>query len=229
MECFGFSIVRRLFFLISLLPVFCGSHGSCRADDAQFWQWATIDLHKSEDWRVFLYADNRIGDDVTDSYLQILSPRVKWHAHENFDLGLGYAWLNVNPLLGGEDFWQHRAEFEFNPKFKSGPWSFHNRNRMELRWNNGEGRRRPRMRNRVQLKYRLGDEVSPLAYLYANNEFFFDLSAGRFAENRFVPLGIGFRLTEKTTLNLFYMRQSIQGIDDWRHANVAGTFLQVGF
>lgn len=228
-ECSKFSIVRRLLFYLTLLGVFCGLVRSSRADDAQFWQWATIDLHKNENWRLYLYADNRIGDDVSDAYLQILSPRVKWSAHENFDFGLGYAWLNINPLLGGEEFWQHRAEFEFNPKFTTGPWSFHNRNRMELRWNNGEGKRRPRLRNRLQVKYRLDKGLAPLTYLYVNNEFFFDLSVGRFSENRLVPLGIGFKLTENTTLNLFYMRQSIQGRNDWRHANVAGTFLQVEF
>lgn len=202
-----------------------------RAGDLQLWQWVTIDFFKNDRWRLYLYGDNRIGDDLSSAYLQIASPRVTWSAFDHLDLGLGYAWLNIDPLSGADDFWQHRAEFEFNPKIRSGPWSFHNRNRLELRWDDGRGRRRPRLRNRLQIMFNLdhGENPGLFTHLYANNEFFFDLSSGEYVENRLIPLGIGFRLSRSATLNLFVMMQSLNGPGGWTHDPVAGTFLQVAF
>jgi hypothetical protein len=220
------SISLPILFLAGLLSTGVPSRG----DDLQAWQWLTVDLYNNDNWRFYLYADNRIGNkvsDIADSYLQIVSPRLTWHAQKHLDMGLGYAWLNVDPLNEAGAYWQHRAEFEFNPRLSTGPWSFHSRNRLELRWNEGRGKRRPRLRNRIQAKYRLGDGF--LKHLYVNNEFFFDLTNGNFSENRFIPFGFGIKLTDYATLNLFYMRQSLRRLDTWEHNNVAGTFLQLTF
>ena len=210
----------------ALLAVFLtGVPVLSQADDFQSWQWTTVDVFNNDDWRFYLYGDNRIGDDLSRSYIQIVSPRLKYHFHENLDLGLGYAFLNIDPLTGADDYWQHRAEFEFNPKFSMGPWSFHNRNRLELRWNNGEGKRLPRLRNRFQVKYKLGDGL--LNNLYANNEFFFLLDSGTYGENRMIPAALGLKLSDHVNLDLFYMIQSIDRPDGWENAHIAGTFLQI--
>lgn len=216
-------MIRRA---VLLLAFACASTPVARADDLQAWQWLTAEVFSDEDWRFYLYVDNRIGDDLSRSYLRIVSPRLKYHLDENVDLGLGYAFLDIDPLSAAAgDFWQHRAEFEFNPHFSSGPWSFHNRNRMELRWNDGQGRRLPRLRNRIEARYQLEDGF--FAHLYANNEFFFDLTRGDYTENRFVPAGLGMKLSDRAILNLFYMIQSRERADGWEHAHVIGAFLQI--
>jgi hypothetical protein len=203
--------------------------GVC-ANDFQSWQWINFDLHRNDEWRFYLYTDNRVGEDLSegfDSYIQVISPRFKWHATPGLDLGLGYARLEIDPLTGVEDFWQHRTEFEINPRFRRGAWSFHSRNRLEQRWKNGRGKPLSRLRHRLQAKYSLED--GPFLHLYANNEFFFDLEKETFAENRLVPLGIGLRLSEVTTLDLFYMVQSLRLSTGWQHSHIAGTFFQISF
>jgi hypothetical protein len=224
-------LVHRLILLpIVALTLLTTSTTKSHAGDFQAWQWLTVDLHHDEHFRFYVYADNRIGKnvaDIADSYLQIVSPRVTWHAQKHLDLGLGYAWLNVDPLTEAGAFWQHRAEFEFNPKFSTGPWSFHNRNRLELRWNEGRGKRRPRLRTRLQAKYKLGDGF--FKHVYVNNEFFFDLTNGNFSENRLIPAALGLKLTDYATLNLFYMLQSLDRPTGWKNNQVAGTFLQLAF
>ncbi len=196
-----------------------------RADDFQAWQWLTVQAFHTEEWMLFLLVDNRLADDLSDPYIQVVSPRLSAHHFEHVDLGLGYAWLNVNPLSDSGAFWQHRAEFELNPHWRSGPWSFHNRNRLELRWNDGRGQRLPRLRNRFQVRYAFGDGF--LKHAYANQEFFIDLTNGVHVENRLIPAAVGFRLSDRVTLNLFYMRQSLRRPAGWEHSHIAGTFFQV--
>jgi hypothetical protein len=220
--------VKRFILLSLVLTTLVSSAPVSRAEnDLQAWQWLTVDLYKADNWKAYLYADNRIGDDLSKSFLQILSPRLRYYAHKNLDLQVGYAYLNIDPLSAADDFWQHRAEFEVDPKFSTGNWSFHSRNRFELRWNDGEGKPRPRIRNRIQAKYKLGDGF--FKHIYVNDEIFWNPDTGVFIENRLVPFGLGLKLTDKTTLNLFYMWQHIDRPVERFNAHVIGTFLQTGF
>ena len=205
-----------------------GSTPVLRAEsDLQAWQWLTVDLYQNQEWKLYLYADNRIGNDVTKFYAQILSPRIRYQAHEHLDLQVGYAYLRFDPLSGADDFHQDRAELEVNPKTRLGPWMLHSRNRLELRWVDGQGRRLPRIRNRLQVTYRLGHRW--MKHVYANNEICWNPDSGRWLENRLIPFGLGFQLTERTTLNLFYLWQYVERPKERFNAHVIGTFFQTGF
>ncbi len=136
--------------------------------------------------------------------------------------------LRIERGGGDETFFdQVRPELEFNPIIKLGEfWTLHFRNRVEIRWDRWSGEPRPRLRQRLQLTRTLQD-IGPLAAFYFSNEWLEELDRGDWTENRAVPVGLTFKLTEKAAVDLFYMIRSFHLDSVWTTDHVFGVFLKL--
>jgi hypothetical protein len=56
-----------------------------------------------------------------------------------------------------------------------------------------------------------------------------DLHLRRPTENRFIPLGLTFKLTDSMDLDIFYMIDSKRTKKTWKNESVLGTYLRVRF
>ena len=225
-------MIQRAVFRIGMMGVLLWGVVPARADEpgignlsAEMWNWFIVDVWQNERTLLHIYADQRWAEG-RGSYLQIVSPRVTHRILPALDVGLGMSVLHIDPELG-DTFIQLRPELELNPRYSFGEhWSLHNRNRLEARWNDFGGGPRWRTRHRLQLTRKV-ESMGPMRSWYLNNEWFGDLQQVRYSENRAVPLGVSFQITEKMTFDLFYMVRSTHLVDTWEHDHIAGTFLRV--
>ena len=208
----------------SLMPA------TVRAVDAgnEMWNWVNLDLVTTGQWRFHLYLDQRLAQH-RGSYIQLASPRLKYRVHPNLDLGLGLSLLHIERGDSNDFFPQPRSEVEINPRWSWGDhWRFHMRNRWEMRWNDWEGKARHRSRHRLQVAYDLS-ETGFFKGFYTNNEWFIEYDRDSWTENRWIPLGLSFRLSEAMTLHLFYMQRGFHTSGRWTQDHVAGSFLNWTF
>lgn len=221
--------MKALLQRLTLIALLLGSFQSAFArDDLQAYQWLSLNLWQQNPHKLHFYADNRFIDDASEQWLWLASLRYKYAAHKNLQLGLGYTYLDVRNIAA--DTWTHqdRLEFEFSPKAKlSDTLSFHFRNRLEVRYIEDVANPSYRTRHRIQLTKSLQSER--ITKLYANTEWFYLYDKGRdlFNEVRTVPLGVGFKLTESASIDLFYMIRTTRPNRDteWSHAHALGTHL----
>ncbi|MCF7789713.1 MAG: DUF2490 domain-containing protein [Prosthecobacter sp.] len=202
---------------------------SLPAQADEWWAWSTVDFYRKPPWKASLYMGN-FADAVDGSYVQIVSPRVKYAAAEWLELGLGMSTLRIENITTHDRYDQLRPELEINPQFDLTKrlrveW----RNRMEWRENEGQAFTTSRTRHRMQLAWTLPQPLGPLTRLFASNEWLQDLHLRRHTENRFVPLGLTFKLSASVDLDLFYMIDSRRGRTIWKHESVLGTYLRVRF
>lgn len=199
-----------------------------RAADAgnEMWNWLNVDMITTERWRFHLYMDQRLAQH-RGSYIQLASPRLKFRAHPNLEFGAGFSLLHIERGDTNDFFAQPRPELEINPRWQWGDhWRVHFRNRWEIRWNDWEGKPRHRSRHRVQVSYDLSG-AGFFKGFYSNNEWFVEYDRDAWTENRWTPVGLSFRLSEATTLHLFYMQRSFHTSGVWTHDHIGGTFLSV--
>jgi len=200
---------------------------SLRADE--WWAWSMLDFYRQPPWTVGLFMGNRA--DVDDgSIVQIVSPRAKYELAPWLDLGVGLSALSIENPSTQIRYEQLRPELEVNPKFNLTEhlrldW----RNRMEWRWNEGAALTTHRSRHRLQLAWTLPQPLGPLTRLFASDECLVDLHRSQHTENRLIPLGLTFRLSAHTDLDLFYMVLSSRVRAAWQHESVIGTYLRVRF
>lgn len=214
--------MRRFLLFLLLLPVVS------RADE--WWAWTMLDIWRAPPWSAGVFMGNRL-DTEDGSYVQIVSPRVKYQLLPWLQTGLGLSTLSIENPNTHYRYWQERPEFELNPKFNlTRHLQFENRNRMEWRWNEHETFTTHRLRNRLQLTWTLPEPVGPLTRVFVSNEWLFDLHRQNWTENRLVPLGLTFKLTANTDLDVFYMVDSLRPKKSpWDHESVVGTYLRVRF
>jgi hypothetical protein len=212
----------RLILLLILLPA------AVQADE--WWAWTTLDLWRAPPWSAGVFAGNRL-DSEDGSYVQIVSPRVKYQLLPWLQTGAGLSTLSIENPDTHVRYWQERPEFELNPKLNLTPsLQLENRNRMEWRWNEGQTFTTHRLRHRVQLTWTLPEPLGPLTRVFVSNEWMFDLHRRNWTENRLVPLGLTFKLASNTDLDLFYMVDSLRPKGkSWDHESVLGTYLRVRF
>ncbi|MFU8848418.1 MAG: DUF2490 domain-containing protein [Opitutales bacterium] len=195
-------------------------------DDLQAWQWLSLNFWQAGPHSASLYLDHRMVDDVSTTGVWVGGPRYKYAAHKYLQLGLGFVYLDVQNLETGSWTYQLRPELEINPRFRiNESWSFHFRNRLEVRYIESQSGPNVRSRHRPQLTYAF--EWKAVEKIYANTELFYSHESHEVNEFRSVPLGVGFKLTEAAKLNLFYMVQSKRqaGGSDWSHNHILGTHL----
>lgn len=203
-------------------------------DDFQYWSRYSLKVVDTDkiDWTIFTEA--RMYNDTNDLGLYYVSQKLSYAAWEHLSLGANYTYLNYRSQNSSgelaDDRYQHRLEFEANPKFDlSDKLSLTNRNRVEFRWIENKGSYNTRVRHRWTLAYKITDH-KPLSNVYCESEFFYNIAENDYDENRTIPLGLTFNLNSKTSLKTFYMIQTKLGSNDNWHANqIFGTQLSLKF
>lgn len=195
----------------------------------EWWAWATADVWQSGPFTGSMFLGSRF--DLDDGAIaQTLAPRLKYELVSWLDAGVNFSLLNIDSAAPNDQHLQGRPELELNPKFNLTKhlrldW----RNRIEWRWNEGNGLTSHRSRHRLQLAYTLPHPLGPLRRVFANNEWLLDLHGHGWNENRLVPAGLTFRLSPQADLDVFYLLQSTRPRDNWRMESVIGTHLRCRF
>ncbi len=213
--------MRLLLTLLSLfLPLVA------QADE--WWAWSNVDYYRKPPWTGSVFMGN-FADEVDGSYAQMVSPRVKYAASQWLDLGLGLSMLRLENIATHDRYAQLRPELEINPHYDLQQVRLDWRNRMEWRENQGASSTANRTRHRLQLAWTLPQPLGPLIRIFASDECLMDLHLRRSTENRFIPLGLTFKLTDSMDLDLFYMIDSKRTKTTWKNESVLGTYLRVRF
>lgn len=195
----------------------------------EWWTWTNVDYYRKPPWTGSVFMGN-FADEVDGSYAQIVSPRVKYAAAPWLELGAGVSALRLENIATHDRYFQIRPELEINPRYDlTKQLRLEWRNRMEWRENEGAAFTTNRTRHRLLLAWTLPQPLGPLTRIFANNEWLQDLHLRRHTENRFVPLGLTFKITASVDLDLFYMIDSKRTKTNWKHESVLGTYLRVRF
>jgi hypothetical protein len=212
-----------------LLLLFLGLLWIVPARADEWWAWTNVDYYRKPPWTGSVFMGN-FADEVDGSYAQMVSPRVKYAASSWLDLGLGLSMLRLENIATHDRYDQLRMELEINPHYDLTKhlrldW----RNRLEWRENQGAASTSNRSRHRLQFAYTLPQPLGPLTRIFASDECLMDLHLRRETENRLVPLGLTFKLTDSMDFDLFYMIDSKRTKTVWKHESVLGTYLRVRF
>lgn len=202
--------------------------GTLAAHADEWWMWSNVDYYRKPPWTGSVFMGN-FADEADGSYAQMVSPRVKFAAAKWLDLGLGLSMLRLENTATHDRYDQLRPELEINPHYELQQVRLDWRNRMEWRENQGAPSTANRTRHRLQLAWTLPQPLGPLTRIYASDECLMDLHLRRPTENRFIPLGLTFKLTDSMDLDLFYMIDSKRTKATWKSESVLGTYLRVRF
>lgn len=223
----GLTSIRQTGLLLAMMwGVIAG--GSARADEgADLWLWQDVTLWQREGTRFHLFFHEALADGTTPSVF-LASPRLKHRPAPWLELGAGFSLLRITRGEEGEGFFnQERPELEFNPMLDlGGHWRLHLRNRAEVRWNEWQGKPRPRWRHRLQLTRDI-DGLGPVQAFYFSNEWLIEQDRGDWTENRLIPAALSFRLTESVSVDLWHMLRSFRFDGGWTHDHVIGMLLRV--
>lgn len=212
--------MRLLLFLCLLSTL------TAQADE--WWAWSNVDYYRKPPWTGSVFMGN-FADEADGSYAQMVSPRVKYAASKWLDFGLGLSMLRLENNATHDRYNQLRPELEINPHYELQQLRLDWRNRMEWRENQGVPATANRTRHRLQLAWTLPQPLGLLTRIYASDECLMDLHLRRPTENRIIPLGLTFKLTDSMDLDLFYMIDSRRTKTTWKSESVLGTYLRVRF
>ena len=195
----------------------------------QWWGWTTLDMYRKPPWTGGVFLGN-FADEVNGSWAQIVSPRVKYAAAPWMEFGLGLSMLRIENIARKTYYGQLRPELEINPRCDlTQHLRLEWRNRMEWRENEGQAFTTNRSRHRFQAAYTLPRPLGPLTRVFASNEWLMDLHLRQHTENRFVPLGLTFKINQATDLDVEYMIDSTRANAEWKNVSVLVTYLRVRF
>ena len=193
-----------------------------RAEDFQTWYTASLKWFDTEYVDPIATGHFRMTDKSTDFSLWRFGQAAMANPMAWMRAGLAYRYTEQERPNGS---WLHqrRGDIMLIPHWKlSQRLSASLRHQFELRSTEGADEISERLRMRLQLSLST-PSWHPMHSAYSSNEVFHDFDRERISENRFVPMGLRFRLNEKTHLRFFYMLRSLRGLEQWRHAHVVGT------
>jgi hypothetical protein len=205
-------------------------------DESQQWSSVSLKLLNHKPWSLTTYAETRFADEDNPQRLWLVSEKLGYAALRNLAFGANYTFLHyrvpaVSPA--GEELeepWiaQHRLELEANPNWQTDWIKISLRNRFEIRWTEKATEENYRSRHRLDVSFPLSS-FGPLESLLVSDELFYDYSAGEFNENRFIPLGMDWRLAKGLSMRVYYMERSVKSKVEWTTTHVFGTMLLVTF
>jgi hypothetical protein len=199
------------------------------AHAGEWWSWTLLDVWHERPWSGGVLLVNRLDFEDGD-IVQMISPRVRYELLPWLEAGVALSALNIENTSTGDRYWQFRPELELNPKFHfTDHLKLECRNRMEWRDNEREDFTTHRSRHRLQLAWTLPQPVGPVTRLFVSNEWLIDLHKGEWSENRLVPAGLTFKLTDHTDLDLFYMLLGHHLRGEWQTEQVIVTYLRMRF
>ena len=198
------------------------------ADDFRFWNEFLWKQYKDDHWLAYAYAELRWVNDASYIGTWVLQQKAYYQANNWLQLGGGPAWIEVEQPTGG---WNSlaRIELEANLISKRKTGSMIGLiNRLETRWWESRDWDTEFVSRHRILYSRTANWLPRMAWFEFSNEIFFDYNQGRFNENRFRPANLFFKMTEKSTINVFAQLRSIRSVTDgrWNHAYIMGTGLR---
>lgn len=195
-------------------------------NDVRLWQTAGIQLYDGANWRVSALAETRLFDEGKFLGEWLLFPNLEYKFHPNLNLGATYLLEDTRAESGADYdrlhiFWLHASpHWQLNDR-----WSFSMRHVLGLRA--VESSENYWMSRHVfALSFKL-QNMGRLVALGASTEPFYRYDQDLLFENRFIPIKATFRLSEKSTLSLYYMAQSKRTslCSSWQTAHVFGQSL----
>ncbi len=231
--------MRRMLSIVLLFwcVVFCAAASWAEEDDFAYWSQYTVALHDGEQIDLNLFFDFRFDHNAGNNDLNLASLQAKYDFIENISFGTNYTYIldkKYSSSSGNSEyFYQHRLELEANPYYKIGDWlKFDNRNRVEFRWIEDNGSYNTRSRHRLRFTLPLVKDLLPKQDgIYMDSEFFYNYAEHTYDENRSVPLGVKFKLSDQLGLSLFYMvrSQKSSSSGEWTTSQILGSNVSIKF
>ncbi|MCA9407990.1 MAG: DUF2490 domain-containing protein [Candidatus Omnitrophica bacterium] len=213
-----------LFFILNLIQP------ALARDDFQYWSQYSFKMYDGKFIDLVTFAELRMKEDTTKAGLYFISERLTFDYFKNFQMGLNYTYLNTRKTTIDDDFkFHHRFELEGNPHWSLGErFKVKMRNRMEFRWIEDNGSHNTRYRQQWTLEYPL-NKWKTIQSVYISSEFFYDIAKHEYNENRSVPLGMQFKINDKSALKVYYMIQSTKSSQEWGSNHILGTLISFKF
>lgn len=222
--------MRRILRVATIGLLFVASAiAPARGDDFGGWHALSVKYLDTDHWTLAAFGQLRYRDSASELFAYQLSQQVTYKASRWLHLGLNYSYLPFKRGASDEFLEHHRLEPAITPRWIVNEWlTLDLRNRIDLSWIENTENPVEKLRERPQAVVRIKG-LNPLESIFINNEFFYDFDAGRYNENRFIPLGLNFRLHRHAGFSLYYMLRSVRPGGAWLHTHVLGTQVSVDF
>ncbi len=173
------------------------------------------------------YGELHLSDSTPEPAQYLVSQRVPIDPWPFLGFSVNYTFLDQQVRNATDTAWSwrqtQRAEFEVNPRIQlSERVQLFVRNRLESQWIEDRSGAVLRSRHRPELTYALKGR-GPVTELFTADEVFYDYDVNQVVQNRFVPLGLTFRLGPKVNLRVYYMWQALSQNDGWQNNHILWT------
>ncbi|MEB3197634.1 MAG: DUF2490 domain-containing protein [Candidatus Sericytochromatia bacterium] len=225
------NIDRQLAAIITLgVTLWCSPWLAAPARaDVEFWNWT--------EWRVPLTSRAPwTGQPVhwrtfSDVRLGLRYPGLGWNFFRAGPLWTLAPWLVVGTqatvisvqATPGNYLQEYRLELEPTFLWRTGPWQFSDRNRLEhrMRWGGSGQTAHLRYRNQLRVAY-APDGASWIPFAW--NEPLFEFNGEGLAQNR-AEVGIGYRFNADARLDLGVMWRARSQANAWEHDGILNAYL----
>lgn len=194
-------------------------------DDPQVWTMQSIAQRFDYGLEAILDAEQRYGTGHGQTFRRDeVTPQLVWHHSPRYDFGIGYERMDEWDMDGMHSS-ADEGLFFATVLVPLREWRLSSRQRFQFGIEEGETT--GVFRHRVQVAYE-GERLPFRLMPFVANEWYFDLLAGEFTENRFWG-GLRYRIHRTTEIEIFGMR-----VDDFTHPHdhtvpVAGVALNLKF
>jgi hypothetical protein len=199
--------------------------------DFQFWNTEAIEGKINDQWKAYMEAEFRFGDDASEFYYQHTHLEILYKALDWLEVGAGYrqVWELDDPAT---DLWftEYRPMVNVTLKHTWNDWEFSDRNRFEFR-NFDTKEDKFRYRNKLKAKSPWKWTVLHINPFIADELFFEEDSDNGFNRNRF-DIGVGLDFNDYVahlTGEIFYRWQTSDKGTEWVDLNIIGAAFKFKF
>ncbi len=219
----------QLTFWAVALSALIGALGTASGADFGTWNGVSVRTLDTEHLDLITIAQARLYNDSSELRQYFISQQVVLDVTRHLRTGINYVFVPTRLSNSDSFIDQHRIEIDLTPRWSMGDrWAFDLRNRLEIGWVEGLAGTKQRMRNRFGASYELRN-VKPLHSIFAHEEVFYRLDQLEVIQNRLVPFGLKFQLSQHVGFNTYYMLQSIKARGLWNNAHLIGTEFAFSF
>src|SRR5574341_44157 len=200
-------------------------------NDFQFWNTEAIEGKINDQWKAYVEAELRFGDDASEFYYQHTHLEILYKALEWLEIGAAYrqAWELDDPAT---DLWftEYRPMVNVTLKHKWNDWEFSDRNRFEFR-NFDVKDDKFRYRNKLKAKSPWKWTALHINPFVADELFFEEDSDNGFNRNR-LDVGVGLDFGDYVAHlsgEIYYRWQTSDKGAEWIDFHIFGTQLKFKF
>ena len=201
-----------------------------RADDFGSWYILTVNHRLAPCWSTAVEGQTRLFDDSSAAEVYAARGKLAYDVGDHFSLGMNYVYASARRTPADPFLDEHRWETEVNNHWSlSDRLDIDLRHRLDLRFLEARAGVNERSRHRLGFSYRVR-QAGPVESVFMSDEVFYDYDRHELTENRIVPAGIGFKLSERIGLNCYYMlRQFRLPVQAWQLNQYVVTQLSFAF